>query len=113
MALLSHWSLRDEIKASYADHTKGLEKQVMIYPVMKRIISQEIPEQVINNKEYEWTPCINEVFQKGEKVVYSPEPCRRYQHILNNFKALKAIDPFSPDLDSYIKRKFSGEMEIT
>ena len=32
--------------------------------------------------------------------------------ILDNFHALKATDPYHPGLDTYIKRKFSGEMEI-
>ena len=44
MVLLSHWNLRDELKADYADREKGPEKQEMIYKVMERIINQEIPE---------------------------------------------------------------------
>ena len=56
MILLSHWNLRDELKADYADTEKGPEKQEMIYKVMERIISQEIPKEVINNPEYEWAP---------------------------------------------------------
>ena len=39
MILLSHWNLRDELKANYADREKGPEKQEMIYKVMERIIN--------------------------------------------------------------------------
>ena len=53
MILLSHWNLRDELKANYADREKGAEKQEMIYKVMERIINQEIPEIVINSPDYE------------------------------------------------------------
>jgi hypothetical protein len=49
MVLLSHWNLRDEIKANYNQGDVGLDKQETIYEVMKRIISQEIPQGVINS----------------------------------------------------------------
>jgi hypothetical protein len=112
MVLLSHWNLRDEIKADYADNAKGPQKQEMIYEVMKRIIDQDIPEKVINNPAYEWQPFANKLYNNGKEVVFKPGPNTRYQQILNNFHALKAIDAYYPVLDTYIKRKFSGEMEI-
>src|SRR3984893_5086796 len=43
MRLLSHWNLRDEIKANYADSSNGLAKQRMIEQVMERIVRQTIP----------------------------------------------------------------------
>src|SRR5207249_3427467 len=43
MRLLSHWNLRDEIKADYADKQNGLAKQRMIQQVMGRIVTQTIP----------------------------------------------------------------------
>src|SRR6201987_3037450 len=46
MRLLSHWSLRDEIKADYADAQKGLAKQRTIQQVMERIVTQSIPQTV-------------------------------------------------------------------
>ena len=49
MRLLSHWNLRDEIKADYADASSGLAKQRMIQQVMERIVTQTIPAAVINN----------------------------------------------------------------
>ncbi|TKG96683.1 hypothetical protein EYV94_03580 [Puteibacter caeruleilacunae] len=112
MVLLSHWNLRDEIKANYANKDNGIEKQDMIYQVMKRIIDQTIPEQVINSGNADWNPYANEVFENGKKVAAKDEPNTRYAQIVNAFNALKAIDAYHPVMDTYIKRKFSGEMQI-
>ena len=111
--LLSHWNLRDEIKANYANKKDGLEKQKMIYKVMQRIISQEIPEKVINSGDYEWDPYTNVVYQNGKPVEATPEPNERYQQILNNFHANKAIDPYYPDQNTFIKRQYAGAKEIS
>ncbi len=112
MSLLSHWNLRDEIKADYADKDKGLVKQQMIYTVMQRIINQEIPAMVINNPAYIWEPVSNQVLEGKKPVAFTSEPNARYQQILNNFHAQQAVDPFEPDMNTFIQRKFSGEMEI-
>ena len=111
MVLLSHWNLRDELKANYPLGQEGLEKQQMIYAVMKRIIDQSIPKTVINNNNVIWNPYNNQVTQDGATINSNPESNTRYQHILNNFKALKAMDAYSP-LDTYIRRNFEGSMEI-
>ncbi len=68
MVLLSHWNLRDELKADYADKENGQEKQEMIYKVMEHIIDQDIPKVVINNPEYEWAPFTNKVTKGGNPV---------------------------------------------
>ena len=112
MVLLTHWNLRDEIKANYANKENGKEKQEMVYAVMKRIIDQTIPRKVINSDKYEWNPVTNELMESGQKIDFQMEETDRYQQIINNFKALQAIDKFHPELNTYIKRKFSGEMEI-
>ncbi|MCE1200162.1 MAG: hypothetical protein LWW85_14435 [Marinilabiliales bacterium] len=112
MSLLSHWNLRDEIKADYADAQKGQEKQRMIYSVMQHIIRQDIPACVINNASYQWKPLSNKVSKDGKEVATTAEPDSRYQQILNNFHAQQAVDAFEPQLNTLIKRKFSGEMEI-
>ena len=44
LKLISHWGLRDELKAHYND-PKGVDQQKMIYNVMLRIIEQSIPDQ--------------------------------------------------------------------
>ncbi len=113
MKLLSHWNIRDEIKSNYADKEHGLEKQRTLYRVMKRIVDQTIPQQVINNEKPEWNPFTNVVMVEGEKVDAKPEPNARYQNMLNLFHALKAQDKYYPTLDTYIKRKFSGNMEVS
>ncbi|HWR99353.1 MAG TPA: hypothetical protein VN249_02000, partial [Prolixibacteraceae bacterium] len=112
MSLLTHWNLRDEIKANYADKDKGPAKQKMIYNVMQHIINQDIPAKVINNPAYIWKPYSNQVLENNAVITCSAEPNNRYQQILNNFHAQQAVDPFVPEMNSLIKRKFSGEMEI-
>jgi len=111
MKLISHWNLRDEIKSKYSD-PNGLKAQRMIYEVMKRIISQEIPQEVINSDKYEWDPVRQLVFKDGKEVKFTPEPNTRYKHLLNNFKASKAFDKYTPYYPTYIQRKFDEEMEI-
>ncbi|ALO14801.1 hypothetical protein L21SP5_01142 [Salinivirga cyanobacteriivorans] len=113
MKLLSHWNIRDEIKSNYADKNHGLEKQRTLYRVMKRIVDQSIPETVINNDKPEWNPFTNKITLAGEPKEAKAEPNTRYQHMLNLFHAVKAMDKYYPTLDTYIKRKFSGSMEIS
>ena len=112
MVLLSHWNLRDELKADYADKKTGSEKQEMIYKVMERIIHQEIPEIVINSPAYEWAPYSNKVTKGGTAIEAKAEPDTRYSHIINNFKTRKEIDAFNPEMNTFILRRFSLEMEI-
>ena len=61
LRLLSHWNLRDEIKADYSDANQGLAKQRMIQQVMERIVTQTIPAAVINNPAVDWNPYPNQV----------------------------------------------------
>ncbi len=112
MSLLSHWNLRDELKANYADKEKGNEKQEMIYKVMERIIDQDIPAIVVNNPAYEWAPFTNKVTKGGTEIEATAEPDRRYNHMLSIFKAMREIDAYNPEMNTAILRKFSWEMEI-
>ncbi len=112
MVLLSHWNLRDELKANYPLGEQGLEKQQMIYQVMKRIIDQSIPLSVINNPKQNWAPYSNSITENNQPVEYFPEPNTRYLQIIKNFRALKAMDEYSP-LNTYIRRNFEGNMEIS
>ncbi len=113
MVLLSHWNLRDELKAGYADKQNGPEKQEMIYKVMEHIIDQDIPKDVINNPSFEWDPYANKVTKAGSPVQSVPEPDTRYQRILDIFKAMRDIDAYNPEMNTAILRKFSSEMEIS
>jgi len=112
LKLISHWGLRDEIKAQYAN-PDGLQKQDYIYAVMKRIISQEIPENVINNSSFKWDPINNKLYKDNKEIKFNPEPNKRYKTLLNNFHAVKLADEHYPNYPTYIDRKFNLELEIT
>jgi len=111
LKLISHWGLRDELKANYKVEN-GLEKQRMIYEVMKRIITQEIPFDVINKNELSWNPFANKVYKDKKEIDAKAEPDTRYFHLLQVFKSLKAMDKYHPNYPTYIQRKFEQEMEI-
>ncbi len=112
MKLLSHWNLRDELKANYNKGDEGLLKQKMIYQVMLRIIHQDIPDSVINNPSFQWNPFSNKVFRDGQEVANTPEPDTRYATLLNLFNNEKLMDPYTPMYPTYIMRAFDGGMEI-
>ncbi|MBI5326364.1 MAG: hypothetical protein HZB41_14005 [Ignavibacteriae bacterium] len=111
MKLISHWGLRDELKSHYGE-PDGIEKQKMVYQVMKRIISQEIPLDIINNEKLKWNPFDNKVLNNGKEIQFKSEPDTRYKFLLDNFKAMKAVDQYCPYYPTYIKRKFDQEFEI-
>lgn len=111
MKLITHWGLRDEIKAQYAaKNSEGA--QALIYEVMLRIIRQEIPVEVINQDQYHYNPYKNSLEKEGATYRYSMEPNTRYQQIINLFQALKEIDTYSPNAPTYIQRQFDEDMEI-
>ena len=112
MQLITHWGLRDELKSDYADQVNGKTKQEMIYEVMKRIIDQSIPQEVINKGDYNWNPLTNKLSQNGKEITANPENNKRYEVLLNNFKANRRIDAFSPHYPDAISRNFDATMEI-
>ncbi|HVQ55022.1 MAG TPA: hypothetical protein VMT25_07570, partial [Thermoanaerobaculia bacterium] len=59
--LLSHWNLRDQIKADYADKQAGLARQRQIAQVCDRIVTQTIPDLVVDNPHVDWDPVTNAV----------------------------------------------------
>jgi hypothetical protein len=111
LKLISHWGLRDELKSNYAAES-GLEKQQMIYQVMKHIIDQTIPSQVINNNSYGWKPYSNKIFSGESEVAATREPDKRYEVLLENFHVMRAVDAYSPHFPTYISRAFEEGMEI-
>lgn len=111
MRLLCHWNLRDEIKANYAGGKKGHVKQRMIYEVMKRIVCQTIPREVINSDLYVWNPVTNRVSQSGKVVETQPEGNRRYQYLLDIFHTEQLVDKYCGN--TYIDRNFNNDMEIS
>jgi len=112
MKLISHWGLRDELKSDYADKKRGIEKQEMIYTVMKRIIDQSIPAEVIDSEKYNWNPKTNLLTANGKPMTVKPEDNKRYEVLLANFKALKGLDAFTPQLPNALVRNFEGYLEI-
>ncbi len=111
LKLISHWGLRDRLKALYADQD-GLAGQEMIHEVLKRIIQQDIPKSMINLNELTWNPFKNKVYKDGKEVAWSAEPNSRYLYLLGIFKAMKDMDEFFPSLPSHPKRKFEQEREL-
>jgi len=123
MRLLSHWNLRDEVKADYADSSSGLAKQRMIQQVMERIVTQTIPAGVINNPVFDWNPFTNDVTLaavKDSDTATSPaakpsnarEPDARYATLQKTFFASKKADPYSPTAPTLITRRFNEDREI-
>ncbi len=111
MVLLSHWNLRDEIKANYNKGAGGLAKQRMIARVMDRIIAQQIPVQVVNSGRYDWQPYANTLTEGGKPVEAKPESTVRYQKLLDNFLAVREVDKYAGN--TYIERNFDQGMEIS
>ena len=111
MKLISHWGLRDELKALYS--TNDLFKQQMIYRVMERIILQEIPEKVINSPVFKWNPFDNKLYEEGREISFNTEPDTRYETFLKMHRAIKLLDPYYPALNTHILRSFEGEREIS
>jgi len=123
MRLLSHWNLRDEIKAQYGAKDDVLTKQRMIQKVMERIVTQTIPEVVVDNPYVDWNPYTNDVAAAAVsdvdepppadlKITNSPEPDTRYEVLLGTFLAARKADPYSPTAPTLIARRFDENREI-
>ncbi len=114
LRLITHWGLRDELKAQYA-REDGLKRQKMILQVMEHIIQQTIPEVVIDNPQVDWEPYENEVeaaIENEDTPKNQYEPNTRYNHLMSVFKAEKAADPYYPNVPTYIDRRFQEDREI-
>ncbi len=109
MKLISHWGLRDELKAQYA-YADGLPRQQLIYQVMLKIIDQSIPAVVINNDKVDWQVSTNQV--SGASTDNKPESDTRYYHLLQTFKGERACDPYYLVSRTKIARRFNDDREI-
>ena len=124
LRLLSHWNLRDEIKAQYGDPKDGLARQHTIQRVMERIVTQEIPLVVVNNPGVDWNPGTNAVRAAPAQALDGPakpgsespdevrEPDTRYAMLLADFRAQRAADPYSPTAPTFIARRFDEDRQI-
>jgi hypothetical protein len=124
MRLISHWNLRDEIKAAYP-RADALERQRTVQKVMERIVTQTIPAAVINDPRVDWNPFTNVVRPAavtdydtarfpplGAPPAADREPDVRYQKLLANFHAARLADPYSPSAPTAIARAFDEGREI-
>lgn len=131
LRLISHWGLRDELKARYAD-PEGLAGQRTIARVFDRIVRQEIPAAVIDDPRFDWNPYSNRVTPStttsaaeltaaglasdapapAAADLAAREPDERYRRWLEIFHAVRRADPYSPDNPTYIERRFEEDREI-
>jgi len=130
--LLTHWNLRDQIKADYAEKDKAmaLARQRLIREVMERIVTQSIPQGVIDDPRVDWNPATNAVTAsppdeieteqmkaQGKrppqpKVSADREPDSRYAVLLADFRASRKLDEDSPMARTEIDRHFQLDDEI-
>jgi hypothetical protein len=128
--LLSHWNLRDQIKADYAEGATGLARQRTMAAAMDRIATQEIPKAVIDDPRVDWAPLKNTVaLAPAAEVEERPaaqtglgvkpaaasterEPDTRYAVILKTFQAARRTDEDSPFAPTEIERRFQLDYEL-
>ncbi len=124
LRLITHWNLRDELKADYSG-TNALAKQKLIQQVMERIVTQTIPAVVIDNPRVDWNPFTNQVTKSAvvdydpesvpplpETVTSAPEPDTRYANLLEVYRANRLADPYSPTAPTLIARRFNEDREL-
>jgi hypothetical protein len=121
--LISHWNLRDELKANYAEKN-GLPKQRTIVKLMERIVTQTIPAAVIDNPRVDWNPFTNSVSAAPPEELEADAPAKpvvldgkpeadvRYQRLWANSQSQKLADPFSPAAPTAIDRAFAVQAEM-
>ena len=120
--LITHWNLRDELKAQYSA-ADGLRRQRLIAQVMERIVTQTIPAAVVDNPHVDWAPLANTVapaaVQDSDRprpanlaVVIDREPDTRYERLLDVYRAVRLADPYSPTAPTYIARRFEEDREL-
>ena len=128
--LLSHWNLRDQIKADYAEGATGLARQRIMSAAMDRIASQEIPRGVIDDPRVDWDPLKNTVVlapaaevearpaaqsgpgAKPPVATTEREPDTRFAVILKTFQAARRTDRDSPFAPTEIDRRFNLDYEL-
>ncbi len=114
--LISHWNLRDELIANYAD-ADGLAKQRTIAKVMDRIVTQTIPAAVIDNPRLDWNPFTNAITATPAAELEADAPAARttrtereddvrFAHVIAHFTTGRATDRFAPVAPTRIARAF-------
>ena len=108
LKLISHWGLRDELRALYSNPQENLKKQMTILQIMERIISQKLPKSFINSNKKKYEPFTNTL--DGRTV--EDENDERYQYVLDIFKAHRKEDAYYPKTPTHVERKFKLVREI-
>lgn len=130
LRLISHWNLRDQIRADYAEPKLGLRRQRLLARLMQRIVEQSVPAAVIDNPRLDWNVATNQVtptpaaelepipesLQPAAPVpperIGEREPDTRYARLLDNFRAQRLADPYSPTAPTLIARSFELGREL-
>jgi hypothetical protein len=130
--LLSHWNLRDQIKADYAepDAALGLARQRLIAAIMQQIVAQTIPRSVIDDPRLDWFVDTGRVTAADASEIETEqmkaqgkrpaqavaardrEEDRRYAMLLADFLAARRTDVDSPLAPTEIDRRFQFDREI-
>ena len=130
--LLSHWNLRDQIKADYAGKDKALSvaRQRLVREVMERIVTEQIPKAVIDDPRLDWNPASGSVTRSPPEEIETeqmksqgkrPAEARvsaareedvRYRVLLDDFNAARKLDADSPMARTEIDRHFQLQDEI-
>ena len=130
--LLSHWNLRDQIKAEYGepDAALGLARQRLIAAIMQQIVAQTIPRSVIDDPRIDWfvdtgrvTAAPAEEIETDQMKVQGNrpaeavaardrEPDTRYAILVADFRAARRTDADSPLAPTEIDRRFQFDREM-
>ncbi len=125
LRLISHWNLRDELKGRYGD-PQGIKQQRAIVKIMERIVTQTIPQAVIDDPRVDWEPESNKVTAAPAEAIEADapkkdeaprldggrEPDLRYEKLLAQFHAARREDPFVPIAPTAIARSFEIGREL-
>jgi hypothetical protein len=109
LRVITHWGLRDELASHYGE-PDALAKQRLIQKAMERIVRQEIPAAAVDNGDLLYFPEGNRVQPlPGAKPVAAAdlavrEPDTRYARWIDNFRAMRGLDPYTPGTPSAIAR---------
>jgi hypothetical protein len=130
--LISHWNLRDQIKAEYAepDRQRGLDRQRLLRAAMEHIVTQTVPRSVIDDPRLDWyvdtgrvtaappeeieTEQMARQGKRPAQAVAAPdrEDDTRYAVLLETFRAARRTDADSPLAPTEIDRRFQFDREI-
>ena len=123
MRLLSHWNLRDEIKADYADSTRwpgqaahdSAGDGAHRHPNHSRGGHQQPArrlESVHQRREAGGGEGFGHRAAPPAKPSNAREPDTRYATLLKNIPASRKADPYSPTAPTLIARRFDEDREI-